>query len=132
MRTTGVYLGIVLASIIAMPQATHAVETTDNARTKFKREVTATRKIELAIKDARNKIIEENKAIKEDKGKIKEASKLADKAKGEQIKQDMLADIKRREAVVKGLKKNISDMKDRKNFLTYGDLTIPKRDENLK
>ena len=85
------------------------------------------RKIELAIDADRNKIIEESKAIAADHKKIKETARLVDKTAAGQVAQEMSKDIETRESVIRGLKKDISDMKIRKNHLVYGDQVIPKR-----
>ena len=76
----------------------------------LKHEDSAVRVIELAINADRNKIIEEMKAIKAMKA----------------VKADP-KDIASREATIKSLKKEISDMKIRKNHLVYGDQVIPRR-----
>ena len=76
----------------------------------FKHEDTAARVIERAIAADRDKIIEKMKAIKAMKA----------------VKADP-KDIASGEATIKSLKKEISDMKIRKNHLVYGDQVIPGR-----
>ncbi len=72
-------------------------------------EIPESRKIEISIAADREKIIQEDNAIKAD-----------------------IQDIEKRKAVIKELKKRISDSKDRKNDVVYGKQLIPKRSYEAK
>jgi len=86
------------------------------------------RQLELAIADNRGKIIDESKIIAADRRKLKEAEKLGDKINSDILRQGIAA----REAAIKKLKSDISNMKDRKNELVYGEQFIPTREDEVR
>ena len=127
MKALKLSLAIILLAIAAVSQKAYA-DIIKTGGTGSGYDTSAVRKLELAIAEDRDKIIQENAAIKEDEWKLKEAEKIADRTKAQAIKEELGRDIARRKNTIKSLKKDISDMKDKRNDLVYGEgLIIPKR-----
>ena len=116
MKALKLSLAIILLAIAAVSQKAYA-DIIKTGGTGSGYDTSAVRKLELAIAEDRDKIIQENAAIKEDEWKLKEAEKIADRTKAQAIKEELGRDIARRKNTIKSLKKDISDMKDKRNDL---------------